>query len=177
MENSETFSPLKNAMNFGAMLGLSSILISFLTQVFGIRESMIPSLLTYAIMVLFIVLGANFFKKNNNGFMSYGEGVQQGVLTSLFASILTAFFIYTFFRFISPESLQEMRDMVEIQMEEQAKSEKEFEMAMKIQNWIISPGPLAVMTILTNTLFGLFASLITTAFLKNEDNSFESNFK
>lgn len=177
MENSENFSPLKNAMNFGAMLGLSSILISFLTQVLKIRESMIPSILTYALVVLFIVLGANFYKKNNNGFMSYGEGIKQGVLTSLFASILTAFFIYTFFRFISPESLQELRDLAEIQAEEQTKSEKEFEMAMKIQNWIISPGPIAVLTILTNTFFGLFASLITSAFQKKEDNSFESNFK
>ena len=84
-------------MNFGAMLGLSSILISFLTQVLKIRESMIPSILTYALVVLFIVLGANFFKKNNNGFMSYGEGIKQGVLTSLFASILKpSLFIHSF---------------------------------------------------------------------------------
>jgi hypothetical protein len=77
----------------------------------------------------------------------------------------------------SPESLQEIKDMAEIQLEEQGLDEKEFEMALQIQQKIMTPGMMALLTILGNMLIGTIISLITSAFLKKEDNSFESNFK
>jgi hypothetical protein len=177
METNENFSPLKNAMNFGAMLGLASMLISFILQLLKIREGALAQILMVLIIGIFIVLGSNFYKKSNNGFMSYGQALGQGVLISLFGSILLAFFIYFYFQMASPESLQEIKDMAEIQLEEQGLDEKEFEMALKIQQMIMTPGMMALFTILGNMLIGTVISLITSAFLKKEDNSFESNFK
>lgn len=177
METNENFSPLKNAMNFGAMLGLASMLISFVLQLLKIRDGALPQILMVAISTVFIVLGSNFYKKNKNGFMSYGQGLGQGVLISLFGSILLAFFIYFYFQMASPESLQEIKDLAEIQLEEQGLDEKEFEMALQIQQKFMTPGMMAIFTILGNMLLGTIIALITSAILKKDDTSFESNFK
>ena len=176
MNPQDNFSPLKNAMNFGAMLGLASMIISFVLQLLKIREGLLPQISMIAISTVFIVLGSNFYKKNNKGFMSYGQALGQGILISLFGSILLAFFIYFYFQMASPESLQEIKDMAEIQLEEQGLDEEQLEMALKFQQKFMTPGMMALFTILGNMPIGTILSLITSAIVKKDDNSFESNF-
>jgi hypothetical protein len=76
----------------------------------------------------------------------------------------------------SPESLQEIKDMAEIQLEEQGLDEEQLEMALKFQQKFMTPGMMALFTILGNMLIGTILSLITSAIVKKDDNSFESNF-
>ena len=101
--------------------------------------------------------------------MSYGQGVGQGVLVSLFGSILLGFFTYAFFKFASPESLQEIIDMTESKLEDQGLSEDQIEMTMKMQTKIMTPGIMGIITIFTYVFLGLIVSLITAAILKKEN--------
>ncbi len=156
-------------MNYGAMLGLSAMSVMFVLQILKIREGIAPQLLFLVVFVSFIVLGSINYRKNNNEFMSYGQGVGQGVLVSLFGSILLGFFTYAFFKFASPESLQEIIDMTESKLEDQGLSEDQIEMTMKMQTKIMTPGIMGIITIFTYVFLGLIVSLITAAILKKEN--------
>ncbi len=163
-------------MNYGAMVGLLSMGFSFIIQTLRMRGGMGAQTLLLSSFLIFIVLGSIHYRKNRNGFMTYGQALGQGVLISFFGSILLAFFTYIFFQFASPESLQEIKDQVEIQMEDQGLTSEQVELAMSVQSKMMTPGIMALMIILTYVFLGTLISLVTSAILKRENpNPFSEN--
>jgi len=169
MTEQSNFSPLKNAMNFGAMLGLATMIESFIFQLLKVRGGFTSQILMMVVLTVFIVLGCMQYRKSNNGYMSYGQGLGQGVLISFFGSILLGFFTYVFFKYASPESLKEIIDLAQEQLEDQGLSEDQVDMAMQMQSKIMTPGIMGITMILTNTFLGTIISLISSAVLKKEN--------
>lgn len=169
MSENEKTSPLKNAMNFGAMLGLSAMIISFVLQIAKIRDGALPQVSLLSVFVLFIILGIRGLRTRWQGFISYGQALAQGVLISLFGAILLGFFTYVFFAFASPESIQEIKDIAEIQMENQGLDSEQIEMALEMQSKFMTPGIMGIMVVLTYVFLGTIVSLIASAFLKKDN--------
>ena len=124
-----------------------------------------------------IYLATKARRDNSGGFISYGQGLGTGVGVAFFASILVAFYTYVFFNFIDAEMLEEMILRAEDQMYDQGMPDDQVEIAMEYTRKFMLPGPMAAMVVLSYTIVGFIISLITSAILKKEDTSFESNFK
>ena len=112
----------------------------------------------------------------NNGPRTIGTSI---VYINDFVSkrILVAFYTYVFFNFIDAEMLEEMILRAEDQMYDQGMPDDQVEIAMGYTRKFMLPGPMAAMVVLSYTIVGFIISLITSAILKKEDTSFESNFK
>jgi hypothetical protein len=78
---------------------------------------------------------------------------------------------------MDPDMLEELILRVEDQMYDQGMPDEQVEMAMTYTRKFMAPIPMALMVILTYCIVGLIISLITSAILKKEDTSFESNFE
>ena len=73
--------------------------------------------------------------------------------------------------------LEELILRAEEQLYEKGMPDDQIEMAMTWTRKFMMPGPMAAMVVVSYTVVGFIVSLITSAILKKEDTSFESNFK
>lgn len=164
---------LKNSMNFGALNGVAMMIISLLIYLLGIPQNFIVSLVIYTINIVFIIYGTLFLRNQYlNGEISYGKALSSGILISLFMSILVAFFIFIFFKFIGTDELNKILEQTEEKMYNQGMSEDQIELAMEITKKYTTPMYMALGTIFSYTFMGFIFSLITSAFIKkNVDSS------
>ena len=65
-----------------------------------------------------IYLAHQYFKAQNGGFMSYGQGLVIGMLVSMVSGLLTGFFNYLYRTLIDPEMNGRMLETVRAKMEE-----------------------------------------------------------
>ena len=96
------------AMSYGLILGLlfsANFFVSLYSQ-------FISQILTFVIIYQTYKFTVNFRNKELGGVMSYGKCLGFIVLMFIFASIIAAFAHYVFCRFISPDYLDKMSELV-----------------------------------------------------------------
>ena len=88
---------IKNAMNYGAIIGIALIIISLLFYMMNETTSEIQNYLGYLVLAVGVYIGVKNQRDNEqNGLMSYGQALGSGTLISFFASIIMAFYLYLF---------------------------------------------------------------------------------
>jgi hypothetical protein len=175
MESKSTF---KAAMGYGALLGLGLIIISVIFYLIGKSDSGIVQYLNYAAIIAALIYGIKDYRDNYlGGYISYGKSLGTGTLIALFASIITAFYLFIFLSFIDQAFIANIVEKSMQAMREQNKTEEEIEMAMKYSHIWANPTMFAIISIIGTTFIGFIFSLIISIFMKKEDPSFESNFR
>ena len=163
-----------HAANFGLILGLTIVIYTLVLQFLGASQNRVAGWGSIAFMSVAVHMGTKSLRdKFQEGYISYGRSVGSGMLIAIFASIIQAFFIYIFYAYISPESLQEIFIAMENAMIEKGSSDEEIEMSISMLKKFTGPTSIAVSTIFGSAFWGLVISLITSAFLKREKNIFE----
>lgn len=170
--------PLKNAMNYGAMVGLVLIIVSVLFYILGKSDSGMQTWIAYAVIIAGIVIGTQNYRDNVlGGYISYSQCLSSGTLITFFTAIITAFYTYIFFTFIDASLIDMILEKQMIAMEEQGMDDEQIEMAMSYTRKFMTPLWMSVIGLLFYTFMGFIFSLITSIFLKRKDDSFESNFQ
>jgi len=165
---------LKNSMNFGALNGVAIMIVSLFIYIIGIQQNFLVSLIIYGLNIFFIVYGTKYLRDHyQNGQITYGKALGSGVLISLFMSILVAFFIFMFFKFMAPEELEKIYAQAEENLYNQGMSEEQIEMAMQMTRKMTTPLTMAIGTILSYTFLGFIFSLITSSFIKKNGESYQ----
>ena len=161
-------------MNFGAICGLTLIVVFFLLQTLGFAGSGVENAITYFTTILFIFLGTRKFRDEySGGIISYGKAVWSGVLISFYSAVLLGFFMYIFLQYIDTSTIEKILEQAEQNMLESGNSEEQIEMSMEYVKKFSTPGIISIMAILLNTFLGLVFSLIIAAFLKKEPEGFD----
>ena len=68
-------------------------------------------------------------------------------------------------------------EQTENEMIDAGNTDEEIEIAMKYTRMMVTPFWMSIMSVFMYTFIGFIFSLVTAAFLKKEDDSFESNFQ
>jgi hypothetical protein len=169
-------SKMKSAMNMGAILGLVLMILSLVTYIFEMYESKAFGYLSWVVLAIGIVLGTKKYRDEAlGGFISYAGALGYGVLISLFASIIVSIANYIYLGYIDSSFIDFTLEQTEIQMIEQGQPDEAIEMGMSWTRAIVSPMGIFFMGIIGTTFLGLIISLITSAFLKNDPDSFENS--
>ena len=162
----------KNAMNFGAVGGVTIAVFRFISTLSNATFSGI-SILRYVILAMLIIKGTKFLRdKLENGNIKYSRALSSGILISLFAGIIIGFYVIIEFQYIKPELMQEY-----IILQEEAVMKMTWFPEEQIEEQInrihqkASPVKYGSEEILNNTLWGLIMSVIIAIFLK-KDNPF-----
>lgn len=165
---------LKNSMNFGAINGASIMILSLLIYIIGIQQNILISVIIYGLNIFFIVYGTKHLRDQyQNGQITYGKALGSGTLISLFMSILVAFFIFLFFKFMAPDELEKIYAQAEERLFNQGMSEDQIEMAMQMTRKMTTPFTMAIGTIFSYTFLGFIFSLITSSFIKKNGESYQ----
>lgn len=134
----ETTSASGDKRSAGIKYGLISVVVGivfFLILIFSgqnpfvFKYGWVVSLVSTAVLVY---LAHKEYKSENNGFMSYGEGVGIGLWFTLVAIVVGMLFNYVYSNFIDPNLMAEFYENQYEQLQQQGQSDAQIEMA---QTW------------------------------------------
>jgi hypothetical protein len=163
------------AMNYGALLGISLVIYMVLLYLTNLQLNKPLSYVTFVLLLAGIIYGIiNYRDKILGGYISYGKALGFGTLTALFAAIITAFFSYIQYKIIDPSSIDKLLSIAEEQLMNKGMSQDQVDMAIQIQSKMFTPFFLAISQVFTLTFIGFAFSLISAGFLKKESNPFSN---
>lgn len=172
-DNKNTYTIKDASLNTGLMLGLAFIALSIIINMTGMVTNKYLSWVNYIILVLFIVIGQNNFKRNGNGFMSFGQGLGIGMFVTAIGTVISTAFGYIYVSFIDSSVMETLREAQVIELEKQGLSPEQFDAALEISEKFLQPAIMYPMALFFMLFFGFLLSLIITIFTKKNDPSLE----
>jgi len=158
---------MNNAIKWGGIMGVCLIAVNLILHFTGMSTQtsgiIVASLLNYVISIGAIIMGISALKKGNEGFLTLGNGVIQGLLIGLVGGLIMAIWTFVFNNYIAPDAMeiaraQSMEGMSEEQME-----------AMGGMMDAMTSGPILMgTTVFMKVCLGLLVGLIGGAIMKNE---------
>lgn len=172
-KNLASVSPASVGMRYGLLTGLVSIIISF--GLFAARMEQSPlRFVSFLVLLGGIVLAMRYYKENNQGFMSFGEGLGIGAMLSAAVGVLSAIFSYVYLNFIDPEVLSRMMDKARTDMEARGgMSDEQIDQGMAMAGKFMNGPIMMVAVVLGSVFFGVLLALVVSAFIKHAKPEFE----
>ncbi len=163
----------KSSLSYGLFLGIALVIISVLYYATGNTFNKSAQWVTYAVMIAGVIIAQLQFRKLLDGVMSYGQALGVGVLTMLFASVITGFFTYLLYAVIDPSLQDQLRIAMEEQIVRQGNvSEEQLDMAVELASKFKNPAVMFFMNILAGAFVGLLISLLTSIFTQKKSQEF-----
>lgn len=162
------------AIKYGLLTGLLYVVfatVNYITESYG--NFFLALLVSIVISVTGIVLALREFKKQNNGFMTYGQGLGLGLMVSIIAGLISGLFSMMYIQFVDPGMPEKIIDAT---MEQMASFGVDDSILEGQREEIMSSfTPLKQLTsALSNAFFsGLILSLIIAAVMKHKRPEFE----
>ena len=169
MENNS--STLKsNILQYGFLLGGISVvfaLMLFFLDMHYTQESSV-GIISIIITIAVIVLGQYNFRKDNNGFLSFGEALKLGVGIALISSIIGVTYQVLLVTVIDPDTIPKMITIAENQLYESypEMSQEQIDQMLEMKNKFITPKMMAAFGLIGGVFIGFIISLITGLILK-----------
>ena len=88
----EKTSTARVALKYGLLVAVVTMVYSTILYVAGLGSNRMLASLSYVFMIVAIVLAMKEFREKNGGFISYGEGLGLGSLTSAVLGLLSSAF-------------------------------------------------------------------------------------
>lgn len=162
----------KTSLMSGIYLGIAMILVSVVFYVTGNPFSKIAQWIGYVIMIAGIVMAQVSYKKALGGTMTYGQALGVGVLTMVFASVLSSIYTFLLYQVIDSSLQEQLRLFTEEQIIKQGKvPEEQLDMAVNMATKFQTPVMMLVMGIFGGTFMGLIVSLITSIFTQKKPSA------
>lgn len=162
------------ALRYGVLTGLVSIIYMFILFVSDMTMNTAAQWAGVVIPIVGIYLAHQNFKRQNAGFMSYGQGLGIGVTLSAVSGLLTAIFNYVYRTFVDPEMAGRMMETVRAKMEAAGNmTDEQIDAALNMSEKF-SSGPIGIVFGVLVTVFtGFILALIISAFTKHAQPEFE----
>jgi len=157
----------KSSLTIGLYLAIALILVSVVFYVTGSPFSKVGQYLSYPIMIGGIILGQLAYKKALGGTLTYGQAVGAGVLTMVFASVISGIYTYLLYAVIDPSLQEQLRIYTEEQIiQKGGVPEEQVEMAVNMAAKFQTPPIMFAMAVVGGAFIGTIISLITAIFIK-----------
>lgn len=178
MDDQETkpASVLLAAMNYGALLGVSLVIISLIFYVLGKGEFKVQDALYYMVTIGAIVFGIRNFRDNKlDGSISYGKALKLGTLITLFGSVVFGFAYYLYIRFVDSSIIVTVLDQTEQSMIDKNYPQDQIDLGMYYSRKF-APLIIFLATIIQYTFAGFIFSLLIAIFMKRSEDTSENKF-
>ncbi len=160
----------------GGLIGVALTLLGTLTGINPLEAEPEWSLgrgifmvLGFAIVIFFIHRAMIQYRDEaNSGFMSYGQALGVGILTSIVIGVVYAAYYLLHYNVIDPSALDQMRQTLMEGYEESGLSEEEIESFSWMTDFFASPIFISIAAIFQTTFLGLIVSLIAAAVTKRD---------
>ncbi|GGM76373.1 hypothetical protein GCM10010967_04990 [Dyadobacter beijingensis] len=169
----EKTSTARVALKYGVLAAVVTMIYSTILYVTGLGQNKTLASLSYVFMLVGIVWAMREFREKNGGFMSYGEGLGLGSLTSAVLGLLSSAFTMFYIQFIDNDLLAAGIDQMREDLERKGMDDAQIEQAIEVSQKFMSPGIMFVTVILGYVVMGFIVSLIIAAIMRKEKPVFE----
>lgn len=180
MESNTKPTMFQTALTWGLITGFAGIVYTLILYFAGIMTNKAAGYAGIIIAIVGIYLGTKAYRDQSlDGYISYGKALGTGVLISLFATILSVIFMVILYTVIDPDLVNRIMTESQDKLIEQGMAEDQIEKGMEMTKKFFIPMTIIV-GLVSNVFFGFIISLITSAILKKEGDSFSrdmSNIK
>lgn len=161
-------------MRYGLFLAAFGIVSFLVTTLSGMNVTdgsgaWINRLISVAVTGVIFYLAHEYFKKNGDGFMSFGQGVGIGFWGGLISSLVSSLFIYVYVKFIDSGFIDMIKDKQMEAMQAQGMSDQQVEQAMKFASMFTSPEAIAIFGIVFGILGSILIALIVAIFTQKKN--------
>ena len=171
MENQTTTT--KVALKWGIIIGICSVVFSTLIMVLGMVANQAIGFIAYIIIGIGVFMAMSAYKKENNGFMSYGQGLGIGALMAAVSGLLSSAYSFVYMKFIDPSVMDQIFKKAEADMEKRGLSPEQIDHAMERSKGFVSPGAMFVWGVVGSIFLGFVFSVIIAAFVKKDKPIFD----
>lgn len=168
--------PSKNAiaLRYGLICGVISIIYSLILNITDLAlTNRTLGWVSFIILIAAIWLAMREYKRQNNNYMSYGQGLSIGTLVTVVSSILGAIFTYIYVKFIDTGFIDKMRQMQVTELEKKGMNDDQIEQAVAVSEKMMTPEMIVVFAVVGGLFFGFLLSLIISAIMKRTRPEFE----
>lgn len=157
-------------LQYGILLGGISVvfaLMLFFLDMHYTQDSSV-GIVSIVITIAVIILGQYNFRKDNEGFLSFGEALKLGVGIALISSIIGVIYQVLLVTVIDPDTIPKMITIAENQLYESnpEMSQEQIDQILEMQSKLISPGMMAAFGLIGGLFIGFIISMITGLILK-----------
>ncbi len=161
-------------MRYGLFLGAFGIVSFLVTTLSGVNVTdgsgaWVNRIISIIVTAFIFYLAHEYFKKNGDGFMSFGQGVGVGFWASLISSLISSSFLYIYVKFIDSSFIDMIKDKQIEAMQKQGMSDDKIEAAMKIAGMFTSAEVIAIFGILGGIFFGVIIALLVSIFTQKKN--------
>lgn len=170
-ETSKSPSLLSISLTQGAILGVALIIYSLILNFLGLNEQSWWNLILNTVIVALVLnLAMKEFKRDNQGYLSMGQGISLGSLVSLFGAILSAGFSVIYIYLIDPEFIERTLRRAEIQLVSQNPdmSDQQIDYVLSFSEWFLKPVPVFMMGLIVTFILGFLISIVMAFVNKKE---------
>ena len=160
----------QSALYYGLLIAVVLILVHLVLYLVEQSEETAGMIISGIVFIAaVVVVQLDYRNKKCGGFLSYGRTVKIGFLSVLFASFMVAVYMFVYLSYINPgEMLQAKTDAIQDVYNMGMDSEGEAQW-LKIQEYIHTPIVYAAGTILSYAFIGIIVALITSIFIKKDE--------
>lgn len=160
----------QSALYYGLLLAVVFILVHLVLYLVDQSKETAGIIVSLVIFIAgVVVVQLDYRNKKCGGFLSYGRTVKIGFLSVLFASFMVAVYMFIYLSYINPgEMLQAKTDAIQDVYNMGMDPDGEAQ-AVKIQEFVHTPIVYALFTIVTYAFMGIIAALITSIFIKKDE--------
>jgi len=160
---------LNNGLYYGLLLVLTSLIVYALGKHLDPTAGYISLGITAIALIGFPIFGMSTFKKNNGGFMSWGQGLKIGIGIVILGSLISIIYQYIFATVIEPEFYAQVEEVTRKGLLEagftEEQVETQVEMQSKFQGTLIGNA----LSLLFMAFVGFVVSAIAAAVMKKSE--------
>lgn len=171
MENKTTTT--RTALKWGVIIGIVNILYSTAIMISNQMGNQTLGYIVYLIMGVGLYLAMNDFKKENVGFMTFGQGLGLGTMMSTIVGLISSFYSFAYMKFIDSSIPDQILKNAEREMEKKGLPDDQIEQAMEYSKMFMSPGFMFMAGVFFTVLLGFLLSLVLSAIIKKDRPVFE----
>ncbi|PTX21036.1 uncharacterized protein DUF4199 [Pontibacter mucosus] len=161
------------ALKWGFIFGLIGVVYTLVLMVADLMMNPWLSSLTYLILAAGIAVAMKNYREENNGFMSYGQGLGIGAIVSFLFGLVTGIFSWVYTNFIDTEYMSRMMEKQRVQMLEQGLTDEQIDAAMAFSENFKGPLTAIFGSAIVMLIIGFILSLIIAAIMKRSRPEFE----
>lgn len=165
-----TPSSARIALRFGLITGLAMIIYSMILNFSGVAYDSALQYFSYVILIAGVVYAVREFKNQNSGYLTLGQGMGAGTLTSAVAGVLASVFSWIYITFVDDSMMKKAFDAQRDALEERGMSEEQINQAMEMGQKFASFG--FIFAIIFFVIVGFIAALIAAAIMKKDRDVF-----
>ncbi len=160
---------LKHAATYGAIIGSALVIYSLLMYFLGLYAAKQSGWISYLILFAGIMVSSKQYREQElKGNISYAQALGYGVLVSLFASIILAFYNYVFYTLIDPSAINQVFEIMEEELINSGMPDADIEKTVEAMAKYYTPLIMSLSLIPSLTFVGFLFSLISSIFVKKQ---------